>query len=87
MPTLDGKVKLRIPEGTQSGKVLRMRGKGLPSLRSSALGDQQVHVFVEVPTKLSKRQRDLLEQFAAEGGEDVLPERQSFLDKLRDLFD
>jgi molecular chaperone DnaJ len=87
VPTLDGKVKLRIPEGTQSGKVLRMRAKGLPSLRSSALGDQHVHVFVEVPTKLTKRQRDLLEQFAAEGGEDVLPERQSFLDKLRDLFD
>jgi molecular chaperone DnaJ len=87
VPTLDGKVKLRIPEGTQSGKVLRMRGKGLPSLRSSALGDQHVHVFVEVPAKLSKRQRELLEQFAAEGGEDVLPERQGFLDKLRDLFE
>lgn len=86
VPTLEGKVALRIPEGTQSGKVMRLRGKGLPSLRSSARGDQLVHVFVEVPTKLTKGQRELLEQFAEESGDEVSPVTKSFLEKLRDLF-
>ena len=87
VPTLDGKVELRIPEGTQSGKVMRMRGKGLPSLRSKVRGDQQVHIFVEVPTKLTKKQRQLLEEFAEESGSEVSPVTRGFLDKLRDLFD
>ena len=51
VPTLEGKVKLKIPEGTQSGKVMRLRGKGLPTLRSSARGDQLVRIFVETPTQ------------------------------------
>jgi molecular chaperone DnaJ len=86
VPTLEGKVALRIPEGTQSGKVMRLRGKGLPSLRTSARGDQLVHVFVEVPSKLTKLQRELLERFAEESGDEVSPVTKSFLDKLRDLF-
>ena len=87
VPTLDGKVTLKVPAGTQTGKTLRLRGKGLPTLRSSTRGDQLLHIFAEVPTKLSKRQRELLEEFAAEAGEEVSPVTRGFLDKLRDLFE
>jgi molecular chaperone DnaJ len=87
VPTLEGKVKLKIPEGTQTGKVLRLRGKGMPSLRSQGRGDQLLHIFAEVPTRLSKRQRELVEEFAAEGGEEVSPVTRGFLEKLRDLFE
>jgi molecular chaperone DnaJ len=87
VPTLEGKVSLRVPEGTQPGKVMRLRGKGLPSLRSGERGDQYVRIFVEVPTKLSEEQRHLLERFAELSGEEVSPVTRSFLEKLRDLFD
>jgi len=87
VPTLEGKVTTRIPEGTQSGKILRLRGKGLPSLGSAARGDQLVRIFVEVPTKLTSRQRELLENFAEESGTEVSPVTRGFLEKLRDLFD
>ena len=87
VPTLEGKVKMRIPEGTQPGKVLRLRGKGLPSLGGRGRGDQLVHIFVEVPTRLTDRQRELLEQFAEETDTEVSPVTKGFLDKLRDLFD
>jgi molecular chaperone DnaJ len=87
VPTLEGRVGMRIPEGTQPGKVLRLRGKGLPGLRSGERGDQYVRIFVEVPTKLSEEQRRLLERFAEVSGEEVSPVTKGFLDKLRDLFD
>jgi molecular chaperone DnaJ len=87
VPTLEGKVKLKLPEGTQTGKILRLRGRGLPSLRSSQRGDQLLHIFVEIPTRLNKRQRDLLEEFAQESGSEVSPVTKSFLDKLRDIFE
>jgi molecular chaperone DnaJ len=86
VPTLDGTVQLKVPEGTQSGKVFRLRGKGLPTVRTPARGDQLVHIFVEVPNKLSKRQRELLEEFAEESETEVSPVTRSFLNKLRDLF-
>ena len=86
VPTLDGKVTMRIPEGTQSGTVLRLRGKGVPTLRQRERGDQLVRIFVEVPTKLTDRQRELLEQFADATGTDVSPVAKGFMDKLRDLF-
>jgi len=85
--TLDGKAKLTIPAGTQSGKVLRMRGKGVPTLRSSSRGDQLVHVYVEVPTRLNQRQRELLGEFAEESGGLAAPASRGFLDKLRDIFE
>jgi len=85
--TLDGKAKLTIPVGTQSGRVLRMRGKGVPTLRSSGRGDQLVHVYVEVPTRLNQRQRELLEEFAEESGGLAAPASRRFLDKLRDIFE
>ena len=87
VPTLEGRVSLRVPEGTQNGKVMRLRGKGLPGLRSSERGDQYVRIFVEVPTRLSGEQREILERFAELSGEEVSPVTKGFLEKLRDLFD
>ena len=69
MPTLDGKVKLTIPEGTQPGAVFRLRGRGIPYLRGSGRGDQFVSVTVKVPKNLTGSQKELLRQFAASMGE------------------
>ena len=69
VPTLDGKVKLTIPEGTQPGTVFRMRGKGIPFLRGSGRGDQFVSVQVKVPQNLTGNQKELLRQFAASMGD------------------
>ncbi len=95
VPTLDGKVTMQIQEGTQSGTVLRLRGKGLPPLQPGIelgrlerlRGDFYVRIFVEVPTKLSARQRELLEEFARESDTEISPASKGFMDKLRDLFD
>ena len=69
VPTLDGPVKLTIPEGTQPGSVFRLRGKGIPYLRGSGRGDQFVTVRLAVPKNLSSSQKELLRQFAASMGE------------------
>jgi molecular chaperone DnaJ len=87
VPTLEGKVKMRIPGGTQSGKVFRLRGKGIPVLGGYGKGDQIVKVVIEVPEQISKRQRQLITELAAEMGEDVHPQQKSFLDKLKSLFE
>jgi molecular chaperone DnaJ len=95
VPTLDGKVTMQIQEGIQSGTVLRLRGKGLPPLQPGVergrlerlRGDFYVRIFVEVPTKLSARQRELLEEFARESDTEISPTSKGFMDKLRDLFD
>jgi molecular chaperone DnaJ len=87
VPTLDGKGKLRVPAGTQPGSVLRLRGQGVPHRGGVGRGDQRVEVALEVPTSLSPRQRELLEAYAKETGEDVLPQQKSFMDKLKELFD
>jgi len=87
VPTLDGRVKMKIPEGTQTGTVFRLRGKGVPRRGSQSRGDQHVRVILETPTRLSSKQRELLTQFAAEGGEDVNPQSRSFFQKVKDLFD
>lgn len=71
VPTLDGNVKLSIPEGTQTGSVFRMRGKGIPYLRGSGRGDQFVSVKVAVPRNLTGSQKELLKQFAASVGEEI----------------
>ena len=88
VPTLDGKVKMSVPAGTQSGHSFRLRGKGIPHLRGGGRGDQYVRVIVETPTKLSARQRELLEQFAALSGdnEHSHPQSKNFFDKVRELF-
>ena len=69
VPTLDGKVKLTIPEGTQPGAVFRLRGKGIPYLRGSGRGDQFVTVSIKVPKNLTGSQKELLRQYAASMGE------------------
>lgn len=87
-PTIDGKVELTIPEGTQSGKVMRIRGKGIPRLRGDERGDEFVKIKVLTPQNLSSRQKKLLREFE-DGGSDSTnnPEKKSFFDKLKDLFD
>jgi molecular chaperone DnaJ len=88
VPTLEGKVTMRLPAGTQSGKVFRLRGKGFPIFGGYGKGDQLVTVTVEVPQSLTGRQRELLEELAeAMDSEPSLPKRQGFLDKLKQLFD
>jgi len=83
VPTLDGKVKYSIPEGTQTGTTFRLRGKGVPVLNSSRRGDQLVHVTIEVPKNLTQKQKDLLADFAKSVGEEAFPERKSFFEKLK----
>jgi molecular chaperone DnaJ len=73
VPTLDGKVKYLIPEGTQTGSVFRLRGKGIQNLRGSGRGDQYVTVNVVVPTGLTGEQKEMLAQFAALSGEPAEP--------------
>jgi molecular chaperone DnaJ len=86
VPTLDGKARLRIPPGTQSGTRFRMRGKGISDLRGYGRGDHIVRVVVETPRKLTGRQRELLEEFARSSGEEVHPLSRGFLEKVKEMF-
>jgi len=86
VPTLDGQVKVRIPEGTQSGTTLRLKDKGITHLRGHGRGDQHIRVKVVTPKKLTDRQRELLTEFARLGGEDVNPEEKGFFKKVKDAF-
>ena len=87
-PTIDGKIDLLIPEGTQSGAVLKITGKGIPHLRGEGRGDEFVKIKVLTPKNLTSRQKKLLREFE-DGGSDSTnnPEKKSFFDKLKDLFD
>ena len=87
VPTLTGKVNMTLPEGTASGKLFRLRGKGFPVFGGAGKGDQLVRVVVEVPSKVNRQQRKLLEQLADEMGTETLPARRTFLSKLKELFD
>lgn len=91
IPTLDGKVKIKVAEGTQSGKLLRVRGKGVTPVRTSMKGDLICRIMVETPVNLNREQKELLRQF-----QDTLdgdhkhaqsPKKKSFFEKLGDLFD
>lgn len=86
-PTVHGKVELKIPEGTQSGQVLKIRGKGIPALRGESVGDEFVKIKVLTPQNLSARQKELLREFE-NGGSDSKnhPEKKSFFDKVKGLF-
>jgi molecular chaperone DnaJ len=86
VPTVDGPAHLKIPAGTQPGKVLRMRGKGVPHLRSNGRGDQLVVVNVDIPSRLSNDQRTLFEQLAKSLGSDVRPQERSFIDWLKETL-
>lgn len=89
IPTLDGMVKVKIAPETQSGKVYRVRGKGVKSVRGHEVGDLMCHVILETPVKLTERQRELLREFEAISQGDVAmhnPRANSFMDKLKDFF-
>lgn len=86
VPTLEGKIKLRVPPSTQPGQVLRVRNKGVEHRLRSGRGDQLVEVTVEIPARLTPRARELIEQLGRELGEDVQPQQQSFMEKLKGLF-
>lgn len=85
VPTVHGKVKLKVPAGTQSGTVLRLRGKGAPRLRGSGMGDQHVTVRVVTPKHLTDKQREAMQIFAKEAGTHVEGEG-TFFDKMKDAF-
>jgi molecular chaperone DnaJ len=84
VPTITGKAKLKVPEACQNGTVLRMRGKGVPSLRGGSRGDQHIRIYVEIPKKLNGKQREALNAFSeAIGGNGHHPQRESFLKKAK----
>src|SRR5579883_1978490 len=88
VPTLDGgEAKVKVPEGTQSGKQFRLRGKGMPVLRSRDFGDLYIQAIVETPQSLTKRQRELLAEFDAESSNKTHPESAGFFAKMKDFFD
>lgn len=87
VPTLDGKVKFTIHEGTQPGDEFKLRGKGINRLRYSGRGDQYVKIVVEVPKDLSKKQKDLLKEFDSSTDKKNYKTQQSFFDRIKDLFD
>ncbi len=89
VPTLDGRVKLKVPEGTQTGKLFRMRGKGVKPVRDNAVGDLLCRVVVETPVKLSSKQKDLLHELEGSTKENVKhsPQAHSWLDGVKKFFD
>jgi len=86
VPTLTGSMKLKIPSGTQPGHVSRLKGKGFPHLRGSGSGDQLCRINVEVPTKLSSKQKELLQEFDRLSGDGSTPIAKRFFDKVKEVF-
>ena len=85
--TVEGaKTRVKIPEGTQSGKQFRLKNKGMPVLRSSQYGDMYIQVLIETPQNLSRRQRELLEEFEQESSEKNSPESSGFFTRMKDFF-
>lgn len=90
VPTLGGKVSFTIPEGTQTGKTFRLKGKGIKGVRSGYAGDLFCHVVVETPVKLTDKQKDLLrelERLTADGGAKHSPQSKGWMDKVKDFFE
>jgi len=86
-PSLDGeKIKHIIPEGTQTDTVFKFKGKGIPNVRGYGRGDQYVKVVVQVPKKLSEKQKEILRQFAIESGEKIYEHKKGFFNKVKDAF-
>ena len=86
LPTLDGEEELRVPAGTQSGKVFTLRGRGVPIVRSRGRGDLRAQLVVEVPTKLTATQEELLRRLAEERGEAVDPPETGLLSRIKSAF-
>jgi molecular chaperone DnaJ len=90
IPTLDGYAKIKVPSETQSGKVFRLRGKGIKGVRSATQGDLMCHVVVETPINLTARQKELLQEFETISGRDSgrhNPRAKSWMDKVREFFE
>jgi molecular chaperone DnaJ len=87
VPTLKGKTVIKVPPGTQQGKILRLKGLGIPSLKGHQTGDQIYTIRIEVPTKLSQRQKELLTDFARESGLSADTEGDGFFDKMKTFFE
>jgi molecular chaperone DnaJ len=90
IPTLEGYAKIKVPPETQSGKVFRLRGKGIRGVRSTSHGDLHCHVVVETPVKLTARQKELLEEFEAITNKDAgrhNPRAKGWLEKVREFFE
>ena len=88
VPTLDGKVKYEIPEGTQTGKMFSLSGKGIPSVNNpKRRGDHRFTVVVETPTKLSKEQKDLLRKLEESMDKKSNPKGNKFFETIKDFFD
>jgi len=88
VPTLDGqRAKVAIPAGTQTGKQFRLRGKGMPQLRGGSHGDMIVQAHVETPVNLTKRQRELLQEFEKAGSEETSPESAGFFARVKEFWD
>ena len=83
IPTIDGKVKYTLPEGTQSGTTFRLKGKGIPSINGRGRGDQYVTVYIETPRNLNKEQKEALKKFAAAMGEDEASGQKPFFKKFK----
>lgn len=86
VPTLEGRERISIPKGTQSGELFKLKGRGMPDLNGRGRGDELVEVVVETPTRLSPRQEELFRELAELEHENVSPKRKSFFEKLRDYF-
>jgi molecular chaperone DnaJ len=88
IPTVEGgRTRITIPEGAQTGRRMRLRNKGMPSLRGGPRGDLFVELFVETPQKLTARQKELLQEFCDESGSDCNPESHGFLGKVKKFWD
>jgi molecular chaperone DnaJ len=79
-------LSVAVPEGTQSGKQIKLRGKGMPVLRSRDKGDLFIQIAVETPQKLTARQRELLKEFEAESSKDTQPESSGFFGRMKEFF-
>lgn len=86
VPTLDGKVKLKIPEGTQTGTNFRLKGKGVPRLRFTGRGDQHIKIVVVTPTKLTEQQKELLREYGKLNGDETHHQQKSFFEKMKKAF-
>ena len=86
VPTLKGTEELNVPSGSQHGEVFKMKGKGLPDLRSYKNGDELVQIVIEIPKKLTEKQKTLLREFAETEDDKVMPQRKGFLDKIKSAF-
>jgi molecular chaperone DnaJ len=87
VPTIDaGKTRVKVPEGSQTGKQFRLKGKGMPVLRTNRVGDMYIQIVVETPRSLSRRQRELLEEFEQASSAENNPESTGFFARVRDFF-